>query len=65
VAYYSFLFGFVFIGEQRFHSALIPLLCVFAAVSLVALAERVRRRFAVPRQAAPEPAVLSAPGDEA
>jgi len=65
VAYYSFLFGFVFIGEQRFHSALIPLLCVFAAVSLVALAERVRRRLAVPRQAAPDPAVLSAPGDEA
>jgi len=65
VAYYSFLFGFVFIGEQRFHSVLIPLLCVFAAMSLVALAERVRRRLAAPEQAAPEPAVLSAPGDEA
>jgi 4-amino-4-deoxy-L-arabinose transferase-like glycosyltransferase len=65
VVYYSFLFGFVFIGEQRFHSALIPLLCVFAAVSLVALAERVRRRPAAPRQAAPEPAVLSPSGDEA
>ena len=65
VAYYSFLFGFVFIGEQRFHSALIPLLSVFAAVSLVALAERARRRFAAPQQAAPEAAVLSASGDEA
>ena len=65
VAYYSFLFGFVFIGEQRFHSALIPLLSVFAAVSLVALAEQARRRLAAPEEAAPEPVALSTSGDEA
>lgn len=65
VAYYSFLFGFVFIGEQRFHSALIPLLSVFAAVSLVALAEQARRRLAAPEEEAPEPVVLPAAGDEA
>jgi 4-amino-4-deoxy-L-arabinose transferase-like glycosyltransferase len=52
VLYYSFLFGFVFIGEQRFHSALIPLISVFAAVSLVAVWERVRIAFT----ATPQPA---------
>jgi hypothetical protein len=72
VLYYSFLFGFVFIGEQRFHSALIPLLSVFAAVSLVALAQRVRQAFAAPPQPTAEqatpsslPAELSASSEEA
>ena len=44
VLYYSFLFGFVFIGEQRFHSALIPLFSVFAAACVVGLTERARLR---------------------
>jgi len=72
VLYYSFLFGFVFIGEQRFHSALIPLLSVFAAVSFVALAQRVRQSFAAPPQPTAEqatpssvPAELSASSEEA
>jgi hypothetical protein len=63
VAYYSVLFGFVFIGEQRFHSSLIPLLSLFAAVSLVAAVEQIRRRIVSP-QPATEPA-LSTSGDEA
>ncbi len=42
VVYYSALFGFVFIGEQRFHSSLLPLLSLFAAVSLVTVVQRVR-----------------------
>ncbi|MDI6856963.1 MAG: glycosyltransferase family 39 protein [Dehalococcoidia bacterium] len=41
VAYYSFLFGFVFIGEPRFHSALIPVFCILAAVFFVRAGERV------------------------
>jgi hypothetical protein len=65
VAYYSFLFGFVFIGEQRFHSAIIPLLSVFAAVSLVAAAEQVRHRLAAPEPATPEPVVRPTSADEA
>jgi 4-amino-4-deoxy-L-arabinose transferase-like glycosyltransferase len=65
VAYYSFLFGFVFIGEQRFHSAIIPLLSVFAAVSLVALADQIRRRLAVPEPATPEPINLPTSAGEA
>jgi hypothetical protein len=44
VVYYSFLFGFVFVGEQRFHSALIP---------LVGLVERARQAVAVRRAAIP------------
>ena len=64
LTYYSVLFGFVFIGEQRFHSALIPLLSVFAALSLVTLTERVRRRIPAPQPAAPTPSTLSTSGDE-
>jgi len=65
VLYYSFLFGFVFIGEQRFHSALIPLLSVFAAMSAVAGVERLRRAFATPVRPESGEAVLSASGEEA
>jgi hypothetical protein len=49
VLYYSFMFGFVFIGEPRFHSVLIPPFALFAAASLVwagdhlARSEEVRR----------------------
>jgi 4-amino-4-deoxy-L-arabinose transferase-like glycosyltransferase len=32
--YYSFMFGFVFIGEPRFHAPLVPLLSIWAAVAL-------------------------------
>ena len=61
VLYYSFLFGFVFIGEQRFHSALIPLLSVFAAMSLVAIWERVRIALATTRQPIEQPSRISLP----
>ena len=43
VLYYSVLFGFVFVGEPRHHVTLIPIIAVFAAVSLVWLGERARR----------------------
>ncbi|MGD0765816.1 MAG: hypothetical protein ABR978_05870, partial [Dehalococcoidia bacterium] len=52
--YYSVLFGFVFIGEQRFHSALIPIFAILAAVSFVWLGTEFRRRLS------PEPAVAKA-----
>ncbi|MGD0765815.1 MAG: glycosyltransferase family 39 protein [Dehalococcoidia bacterium] len=42
ILYYSVLFGFVFIGEERFHSALIPALSILAAASLISIGERVR-----------------------
>jgi 4-amino-4-deoxy-L-arabinose transferase-like glycosyltransferase len=45
VLYYSFLFGFVFIGEERLHAAMIPILSLLAAVSLVWAWERVPRMF--------------------
>jgi 4-amino-4-deoxy-L-arabinose transferase-like glycosyltransferase len=62
VAYYTFLFGFVFVGEQRFHSALIPLLTVFAAVSLVKPVELALAWFGSrPRTDALLPALASAP----
>jgi len=35
VLYYSFMFGFVFIGEPRFHNALVPVIALFAAASFV------------------------------
>jgi len=35
VLYYSFMFGFVFIGEPRFRNALVPVIALFAAASLV------------------------------
>ena len=41
VLYYSFLFGFVFIGEERLHAAVIPVLSLLAAVPLVWAGERV------------------------
>lgn len=44
VVYYSFLFGFVFVGEPRFHSVLIPVLSLFAAAFFVEAAERIGRR---------------------
>jgi 4-amino-4-deoxy-L-arabinose transferase-like glycosyltransferase len=43
VLYYSFLFGFVFIGEERLHAAVIPLLSLLAAVPLAWLSERAPR----------------------
>jgi 4-amino-4-deoxy-L-arabinose transferase-like glycosyltransferase len=42
ILYYSILFGFVFIGEERFHSAIIPALALLAAASLVGMGERAR-----------------------
>ncbi len=36
-AYYSFFFGFVFVGEPRLHSALIPFFAILAAASLIGL----------------------------
>lgn len=55
VAYYSFLFGFVFIGEPRFHSALIPALCIFAAVFFVRAGERIWGRMKGERETAAGP----------
>jgi len=43
VIYYSFLFGFVFIGEERLHAAVIPVLSLLAAVPLVWASERAPR----------------------
>jgi 4-amino-4-deoxy-L-arabinose transferase-like glycosyltransferase len=43
--YYSFLFGFVFIGEERLHAAVIPVLSLLAAVTVVWIWERVPRLF--------------------
>jgi 4-amino-4-deoxy-L-arabinose transferase-like glycosyltransferase len=43
--YYSFLFGFVFIGEERLHAAVIPILSLLAAVTVVWAWERVPRLF--------------------
>ncbi len=40
VLYYSFLFGFVFIGEERLHAAVIPVLSLLAAVPLAWASER-------------------------
>ncbi|HUS83402.1 MAG TPA: glycosyltransferase family 39 protein [Dehalococcoidia bacterium] len=41
--YYSFLFGFVFIGEERLHAAIIPVLSLLAGVSVVRAWERAPR----------------------
>jgi 4-amino-4-deoxy-L-arabinose transferase-like glycosyltransferase len=43
VVYYSFLFGFVFIGEERLHAAVIPVLSLLAAVPLVWASEKASR----------------------
>jgi 4-amino-4-deoxy-L-arabinose transferase-like glycosyltransferase len=43
VIYYSFLFGFVFIGEERLHAAVIPVLSLLAAVPLAWASERAPR----------------------
>jgi len=43
VLYYSFLFGFVFIGEERLHAAVIPVLSLLAAVPLAWVSERAPR----------------------
>jgi 4-amino-4-deoxy-L-arabinose transferase-like glycosyltransferase len=43
VLYYSFLFGFVFIGEERLHAAIIPVLALLAAVPLAWASERAPR----------------------
>jgi len=43
VLYYSFLFGFVFIGEERLHAAVIPALSLLAAVPLAWASERAPR----------------------
>ena len=43
VIYYSFLFGFVFIGEERLHAAVIPVLSLLAAVPLAWARERAPR----------------------
>lgn len=48
ILYYSVLFGFVFIGEERFHSALIPALSILAAASLVSIGGRLRDRLRRP-----------------
>ena len=45
VIYYSFLFGFVFIGEERLHAAVIPVLSLLAAVPLAWASERAPRLF--------------------
>ena len=45
VLYYSFLFGFVFIGEERLHAAVIPVLSLLAAVPLAWVSERMPRLF--------------------
>ncbi len=41
--YYSFLFGFVFIGEERLHAAVIPVLSLLAAVPLAWAGEKIFR----------------------
>ena len=67
VLYYSFLFGFVFIGEQRFHSALIPRASPSSPrACLVGLAERIRleRSGATAAEAAPSRKRRTAPGGE-
>ncbi len=43
VIYYSFLFGFVFIGEERLHAAVIPVLSLLAAVPLAWASKRAPR----------------------
>jgi 4-amino-4-deoxy-L-arabinose transferase-like glycosyltransferase len=39
VLYYSFMFGFVFIGEPRFHNALVPVIALFAAAFFVGVVQ--------------------------
>jgi 4-amino-4-deoxy-L-arabinose transferase-like glycosyltransferase len=41
--YFSFMFGVVFIGDLRYHFALVPMAVVLASPSLVAVWEHVRR----------------------
>jgi len=44
VLYFSLIFGVVFIGDLRYHFALVPTAVVLASPALVALRESVRRR---------------------
>jgi len=42
--YFSFMFGVVFIGDLRYHFALVPAAVVLASPALAAVWEHVRRR---------------------
>lgn len=48
VLYFSFMFGFVFVGAPRHHFALVPVAVVLAAPAVVAVWEHVRRREGAP-----------------
>ena len=43
--YWSFIFGFVFFGDQRFHFALVPVFSIWAGASIVAGGRLVLRRW--------------------
>jgi 4-amino-4-deoxy-L-arabinose transferase-like glycosyltransferase len=56
VAYFSFIFGVVFIGSIRYHFALVPAAVVLASPALVVVWEHIRRRKEPPvEEAGPPP----------
>ena len=55
LAYFSFIFGVVFVGDLRYHFALVPAGVVLASPALVVVWEHVRRRKVAPVDEAGRP----------
>jgi 4-amino-4-deoxy-L-arabinose transferase-like glycosyltransferase len=55
VLYFSFIFGVVFIGDLRYHFALVPAAVVLASPALVVVWEHMRRREELPVEEAGRP----------
>jgi hypothetical protein len=55
VFYFSFIFGVVFVGDLRYHFALVPAAVVLASPALVAVWEHVRSRAELPAEEAGRP----------
>jgi 4-amino-4-deoxy-L-arabinose transferase-like glycosyltransferase len=64
VLYFSFMFGVVFIGDLRYHFALVPAAVVLASPALVAVWEHVRRGEEVPAGEAGRPLPEAGPSPE-
>jgi len=50
VACWTLLFSVVFFGDERFHFAIMPIFCLWAAASLTALSDRVAKRWPIQRK---------------
>jgi hypothetical protein len=55
VLYFSLIFGMAFVGDPRYHFALVPAAVVLASPALVVVWERMRRRGELPVEEAGRP----------